>query len=662
MKRCVAALTGDELLLSTGRIEYRFRWNEGHLVGRSMADLAAGVRWELSGEAADCEFPEQGATAADGNLKVVECRETPISPAQVRVEVSTRLDALHVRRVFRLYPDCPALACDFHLRGRARSSWRVEPAAAGASSIEDERSRLRPVIMHRIFAPQHHLDVECVRFFDRTDYNNNLVTSRSVQPYRHEARLAGNVLLCSDRLSDRGLFMLKEAPCSDMQLAWAGGDFICRSNEIQLIGLGVLPEDMDEQEWTRCYGFALGVARADDFSLLSAMRDYQSRARRLLAGRDHMILLNTWGDRGQDKRMCEAFVCEEIKAGARLGVTHLQLDHGWETTQSADGGWPLDLSHTWDTPHFWNVHPVRFPRGLQPCVDAAREAGVELSIWFNPDGRNSYEHWQDDAGVLIGLYRQHGIRTFKIDGLEIPDRKAEVNFRRMLDAVMEAAGGEAVFNLDITAGRRFGYHYFNEYGSKFLENRYTDWSNYCPHWTLRNLWMLSRCVPPQSLQIEFLNKWRNPDKYAPDDPLAPHRVPFDYCFAITMVAQPLAWFEASGLPEEAFDIAGLVRIYRQHQERIHAGQIFPIGEEPSGIGWTGFQSISGKGGYLIVYRELNDRPRASLACRGLAGVRVNCTHLAGHGADFAGAADGDGRLTFSLPSPFSFALYRYETR
>ena len=58
----------------------------------------------------------------------------------------------------------------------------------------------------------------------------------------------------------------------------------------------------------------------------------------------------------------------------------------------------------------------------------------------------------------------------------------------------------------MTAGRRWGYHYGNEYGNIFLENRYTDWGNYHPHWTLRNLWMLARTVPPQNLQIEFLNK------------------------------------------------------------------------------------------------------------------------------------------------------------
>ena len=123
--------------------------------------------------------------------------------------------------------------------------------------------------------------------------------------------------------------------------------------------------------------------------------------------------------------------------------------------------------------------------------------------------------------MLIDLHRRYGIRTFKIDGVDIPDKTADVRFRAMLDKVMEATGGEAVFNLDATAGQRFGYHYLTQYGNIFLENRYTDWSNYYPHWTLRNLWTLSRYVPPQSLQIEFLNRWRNADKYPADDPLAP---------------------------------------------------------------------------------------------------------------------------------------------
>ena len=78
-------------------------------------------------------------------------------------------------------------------------------------------------------------------------------------------------------------------------------------------------------------------------------------------------------------------------------------------------------------------------------------------------------------------------RTYKIDGVLIPDKQADVNLRAMFERVMAATGGKAVFNLDVTAGRRWGYHYGNEYGNIFLENRYTDWGNYYPHWTLRNL-------------------------------------------------------------------------------------------------------------------------------------------------------------------------------
>ena len=40
-----------------------------------------------------------------------------------------------------------------------------------------------------------------------------------------------------------------------------------------------------------------------------------------------------------------------------------------------------------------------------------------------------------------------------------------------------------------------GYLAAREYGTLFVENRYTDFGNYYPHRTLRNLWMLARYVP-----------------------------------------------------------------------------------------------------------------------------------------------------------------------
>jgi alpha-galactosidase len=659
-----AELKNDLLILSTGVVEYGCRWNEGHLIGLYL-EQRDGARWELAGTASDCEFPGQVVPPADGRLEVSEQAATAIIPAHLRVEVYTRLDTLEVKRVFRLFPDCPMIGCRIELRGTAKGLWRkARTSDAAQVNIESEdlawgRSA-DMATLHRVMAPHQHLEIECAQFFDVTDYRNNLVQTLAVEPYVHPVPLHGNVLLARDRLNDRGLVLLKEAPCSDVQLASPGFDFLSCGNQIQIVGPGLDPEDVSPAEWVPGYGFAFGAAGRDTFALLSALHDYQRRLRVHEPKRDAMIMLNTWGDRGEARGMCEAWVMKEIEAGARLGVTHFQLDHGWETTQHQDVAWPPNFKRIWDTPWFWDVNPKRFPNGLGPCVEAARRAGIELCLWFNPAPEDSYVHWQDDANTMIRLYRQCGIRTFKIDFVQIPDKLAERNLRRMLDTVLEATGQQAVFNLDVTAGRRFGYFDFTEYGNKFLENRYTDWSNYYPHWALRNLWMLSRYVPSRTLQVEFLNKWRNQEKYAADDPLAPSKVPFDYIFAVTMAAQPLAWFEACNLPPEAFEIAGLVRIYREHQSAFQGGTVLPIGESPCGTGWTGFQSCGAKNGYFLVFRELNQRPEAALASWLKPGQRVQCRCLAGQGTDFDGKVDAEGRVTFRLPHPFSFGLYRYE--
>jgi hypothetical protein len=418
--------------------------------------------------------------------------------------------------------------------------------------------------------------------------------------------------------------------------------------------------DLSPDHWTRAYGVVTGVTGDGELGRLQALRSYQERIRLHEPKRDEMVLMNTWGDRSQDRRLSEAFALEELTAGHRLGISHLQLDDGWQAGRSSNSAFQGgSLERIWDNPGYWLPHPERFPNGLDPVVKRGRELGIEVCLWFNPSKDESYAHWEQDAATLIGLYRKYGIRTFKIDGVQVPDKLAEANLRRMFEAVRQETEDAMVFNLDVTAGQRYGYHYFGEYGNIFVENRYTDWSNYYPHWTLRNLWMLSRYVPPQNLQIEFLNVWRNADKYGTVDPLAPANVPFAYAFAIAMMAQPLAWFEATGLPDEAFRISRLITEYREHQAALHAGQIFPIGEEPSGAGWTGFQSLAKDGGYVLVFREYNEQASATLKLHDVADHEVRFHHVLGDGSDFVAEAGDSGRVNFSLPEPHSFALYQY---
>lgn len=655
---CYAGLHDSVFVLENDRIRRRYAWNGGHLISLSVEDLVRGHGWAFDGNQPDLvlpgdeQLPQREATWATTAVAATSC-----TPAHLRVEVVASLGTLELKRVFRLYPGCPALACELYLRGVG-----VEiPLDLTLERLAFARAMDGGEVLDG--AVTTHWRATVVAFRDVTDLHNTLVHERAVLPYRFEAQLPGNLLFLDELLYDRGLFVLKEAPGVGAQLHYPGYDFAVRTSEARLVGPGVAGKDLDGEGWTRVYGFVTGITGDGALGRLQALRTYQAQIRLHQPGRDEMVMMNTWGDRSQDTRLGEAFAMAELEAGARLGISHLQLDDGWQWGRSSnsafEGG---SLEAIWSNPDYWQPHPERFPRGLAPVVARGRDLGIEVCLWFNPSKDDGYAHWREDAETLIGLYRDYGIRTFKIDGVQVPDKRAETNLRRMFDTVRAAAEDEVVFNLDVTAGQRYGYHYFNQYGNIFLENRYTDWSNYYPHWTLRNLWMLSRYVPPQNLQIEFLNVWRNADQYPSGDPLAPSQVPFDYAFAITMMAQPLAWFEATGLPEAAFEIAGLVRAYRELQEEIHTGQILPIGEEPSGTGWTGFQSIGagGRSGYLLIFREYNERASSSLWLWGVADRRLRCRSLLGHGEDVEGIVDAGGRFVFALNRPFTYALYAYD--
>ncbi len=662
---CRAELQGDTLRLGNSRIERVFLFNKGQLQTVAVIDKMKKRRWTLLERQPDFYAP--GIRSSSGGSFTSEMvPATATTPAYLKAEIITQLGELSLKRIFRIYPDCPAIACDYYVKGRLPESGRAaESSAYDLRNIEStaaqQAGQAQAIFLDRLNLPSHHIQAKSIEFFDATDQNNTLVQEYPRLSYRQQLRLRGNLLLFHELTRSSGWFFLKEAPVSGVQLAYPGFDFTLKNNQVQVAGLGVSPQDIHPQEWTRGYSVVLGISGGSEEEQLRALRSYQQQLRKSPA--DEMILLNTWGDRGQDKNINETFVRQELQRAARLGVTHFQLDDGWQQGKSANSAFQGgSFTNIWQKPGYWEPDPAKFPGGFSTIQREAQQLGISLSTWFNPSVDSSFKHWARDAQVLIDQYRRYGIHMWKIDGVKIADKPAEINFRRMLDTVTAVTRGKALFNLDVTAGRRFGYHYFYEYGNLFLENRYTDWGNYYPHYTLRNLWMLSRYLPPQRLQIEFLNKWRNQDKYLANDPLSPAKYSFDYLFALTMPGQPLAWMEARNLPEEAFKLSGLIKIYQKHSREWHKGHIFPIGEEPSGTHWTGFQSLlsPSTSGYVLIFRENNEQSQKSFDLLSLTPGKYRFTLLAGEGKSFTTPLSISPSVTFHLPQPRSFGWYRYE--
>lgn len=666
IQNCSAKLENDLLTLENSKISRTYKWNNGNLISSSLTDKGHGKVWKINSAKPDLTLPGQSEKGEKASFAAKVIPRSAIAPEHLEAEVIYNLDQLEVKRIFRIYPGCAVIACDLYYRGESKAIWlqsgmnladmvNIEKLSAGNTGNNT------PVI-EKVELPGKHWHIEAIEFFDVTDRFNTLVNNVTALSYKPNL-YRGNLLFAHDQVTNSGIFLLKEAPTSNVQLAYPGGDFQTEYGGFRMLGAGLNPGDLSPTEWRRGYGFATGVYSGDEQNRYIALREYQKNLRIHRPGRDEMVLMNTWGDRGQDSRIREKFALAELEAGAKLGITHFQLDDGWQSGRSSNsalkGG---SLSNIWDNKNYWTPDTAKFPNGLKPVIDSGKALGIEVCLWFNPSRDNSNEHWEKDANTLIDLNKKYGIRTFKIDGVNLPDKLAEINFRKFLDKVGRETNNDVVFNLDVTAGRRGGFHYFNEYGNLFLENRYTDWQNYYPYTTLRNLWMLSKYVPSQNFQIEFLNKWRNADKYK-EDPFAPANYSFDYQFAITMAAQPLAWFEGTGLPAEAFTVAApVIRKYRQIQVDFHSGNIFPVGEEPSGKSWTGFQSVQEGKGYFLIFREANNSPTAEITTWLPAGTSISCTPIIGKGKPFTAKVGVNRTVRFELPEKNCYTLYNYKVK
>ncbi|WP_321343097.1 alpha-galactosidase [uncultured Draconibacterium sp.] len=645
-----AYLKNDTLTLLNSLIKRQFLWNNGELLATGLIEQQSGKN--LLKPAKQPAFRiEEKFSVKKSSFKTEQVVASNLHYEHLKAEVLLDYGTFKLKRVFRIYESVPAISCENFL-------WIAED-----SNLAKAQEFLQlPVQLENINSVNKYPHLKAVEFFDRTDHNNNLVKEQNAVAFTNDLELKGNLLqVFSAEVGQPGIFILKEAPCSFVQLSYPGYDFKSARNSISVAGAGISTQELIKGEWVKLYGTVVGVYNGTEHGFTEALHSYQNSIRRTFAERDEMIMMNTWGDRNKDASISEAFLKAELDACEKLGVSHFQVDDGWQqglsqnSAQSAGDKWDL-----WSEED-WKPHAERLPNGFKPIVEYARKKDIQLGLWFHPSNYNSYENWETDAEIILNLYKTFDIRYFKIDGIMIPDKLADHRLQKLFDKVSTESDGNIVINLDATAGNRTGYNYMNSYGNIFLENRYTDWGNYYPHWTLRNLWQLSAYVPTKNFQIEFLNKWRNKAVYGDNDPLAPYFIPFEYQFAVTMMAQPLAWFEGTGLPEKAMEIGDVIKKYRSIQSDIHSGDIYPIGDEPSGYGWTGFQSVKdAESGYILVFREKNRD--ASRFIKTLLPVNKNIVLIPvlGEGKRFEAITNSKHEVKFELPDEFTYSLYKYK--
>lgn len=547
--------------------------------------------------------PESGFVA--NQIKSNYVPATARTGAFHEMEIMVSFDSGDLMYHIMVYDDCPGIEWRLSARDsiihtfvgrKQQDDVAIEDISLPASTSKH--------YFHLPFSTPHHM-VRVASLRDITDHYNNLVQVDQALPYQKEQFFSGNVLTAIDPMNGKTSLIVKQSPLGYAQSAYLGYDFAIQFSGVKAFSTGFESTgNIRPDEWYHAYPLYILLFADNEEEALLTYKQYELTINKYIPASDNTFTMNTWGNRNRDSRINEAFILNELDAAHKLGITHYQIDDGWQQGLSQNSAQKNAV--LWDdwSADDWQVNKERFPDGLAPIQQKASSKGVQLGLWFNPSKKDNYSAWQRDRDIMKNLHSRYGVSWIKIDGAQLGNRTAELHFVAMLMQAKQMTDDKLQFNMDVTAGKRGGYFFLNRVGNIFLENRYTDWGNFYPHLALRNAWQLSRYTPLQRIQIEWLDKWRNKQKYGDNDPLKPSEVPFDYQFAITMMAQPLAWMEATSLPDEAFDVKPLIDCWKNERSHMQSGVIHPIGEEPNGFGFPGFVSITDKRLYILVFREL----------------------------------------------------------
>lgn len=547
------------------------------------------------------------------------CEESYLSQSHLQVTLKFCDTDTTLWYEYTIYPQQAFIETQAYICSKSKTRYNVTTEQKEAIEYNGIEANYIEEMVNRNFCDEdvidciglgkRHLSLEIIKLNDKTDSNDYLTECSTFPLYcRGEKTFNGNIFIFDDYANENCLMIVRNAPTQSSALNRGDYDLKVMANElVHVYGSGIDFDNLPNVK-TPYYSSVIGVGKTKEIK--DQYKRYYKQVSKGDRSQDLFIMSNTWGDRSQDTAVCESFILKEIDKANKIGVGIVQIDDGWEfgitanSLRAKGGVWEGYYN---DTQDFWKVNEEKFPNGLECVISYAKQFNIQIALWFSPDSSNDFGNVEKDIETIWGLYQRYGVRYFKIDGVKIRNKLCEVNFIKFMTVLTEKSKGEITFNLDVTAEDRFGYLYQPQFGTLFVENRYTDCANYFPHNTLKNLWCLSSVLPTRQLQMELLNNRRNVAQYK-NISFRPDLYTIDYLFAITMLSNPLVWMEMSNLhPDDVERLTGVVSAYRPHSKALFDAEVSPIGNMPSGMNFTGFRAkTDSNSGYLLLFREDTD--------------------------------------------------------
>ncbi|OGS18709.1 MAG: hypothetical protein A3J83_01850 [Elusimicrobia bacterium RIFOXYA2_FULL_40_6] len=662
-KDCYFEKKGQILTLGNELIERKWEYKDGKMFTVSFFDKATKREWAIAQGSIENEFCYEGVfgefTATGFKIPALkllsvtseEIKESRFEKAGLKVIVTLKepKNKLTIKRNLIIYPEVPAIRSYIELKSDKK--FKDDKVLEGRKlNVVDSI----PVLAEEFIYTS-------VEFFNKTDRNYESIMSKRVLAYSGDDKLpfTGSLLIQEESVKLYGLYYLKESMPFQDQRPETFCNFQIGPKNAGIMGWGFDQKEIKSDRFRKSYGSVIGVFNEGIESAYSSVRKYNNSRFNVNRKRNPVIIANPWGDEKWKDNLSEKFVLKEIEAAAKVGATHYQIEEGWEDCKNAD------------PKKYWDIKTDILPNKFELFTKRAKELGINLALWYAPD-QDRHRKIDIEIKMLTEMYKKYGVTAIKTDWVNLRDKDAEENLEKIYRTI-DSLDDNMIFSMDNTSlyGRRFTYYFMQEYGAYFFQNRYIAtpdfdfWFFYFPYKTLRNLWAIANYVPLQKIHVEVPNLERRKEEYFREGAVSPVHYSFEYCFAISMFANPIIWGQPSDLsPSAVGKLRKMTDLYKKYNQDIASGDIYALGDEPTGYSWTGFQSNNEKNktGYLLIFREANESSEYRILPKFLNDKDLNLQSISDDSKEInINKYDGKG-IVVSLLEKNSFRLYKYQLK
>jgi len=634
---------GQEILISTGVVEGKWKWTGKGFVTSGFKNLATGTEWVTmrSAQLADWDLGMPGMENAKlVSLEATESDDEKFTSRHLAVIATIAYPEanLELKYLIWAYPGAPGLRTQLLVKGTAgfRLDTNFNSQLARTDHLPTDVSRLT---------------LQTVGYYNNHDGRNSddLGMTESFhfeKPAVTNTFPAANILFAYNETEGFGLVKEshKVVNCESVNT----GIFGYNESGVYATGWGLSTGDIVTNKYRPCWAVWRMAWKGDDDDKQLALKTFDRKRYPVDPKHDVYLMVNVWGGGGGGASASEENILKEIKSAADLGIDVVQIDAGWGTNSSSE--------------KTWEPSPKVYPQGWSNVMKQAGESGVTMGIW------NRAFDLLKHPDRLRGLY-DAGVRYFKIDigGWDTYETLDALTLQaRDLVAYSDHT---ARVNWDITHKNiRVGYLFAREYGNLFLQNRRLAMTRdknptshiYIPRRILKDQWQTSQYLNLNEILINVQNTDLVPKEHSNAQLYGDL-----YSLAITMMSSPLFFTETWRYhPEVREPLRNLIATYKKHRVKMSYGYVFPIGEKPDDGAWTGFQNYDDKtgSGYLTLFREINNQETEKAIKLSFLKERSLKLENLLTGEKETVQVDAEGKVPFKIANPATFQFYRYESK